>query len=61
VFKADTEVPVEGLQDTLQAEVTHVPSTVKKLASPSAAVRERRRHKHGSSPRLLRRSAGLSG
>ena len=30
VLQADSEAPVEGLQDTLQVEVTHVPSTVRK-------------------------------
>ena len=31
VLHADTEAPLEGLQDTLQVEVTHVPSTVRKV------------------------------
>ena len=31
VLQADTEAPLEGLQDTLQVEVTHVPSTVGKV------------------------------
>lgn len=31
VLQADTETPLEGLQDTLQVEVTHVPSTVAKV------------------------------
>jgi hypothetical protein len=28
VFEAATEAPLEGLQDTLQVEITHVPSAV---------------------------------
>jgi hypothetical protein len=31
VFEAATEAPVEGLQDSLQVEITHVPSAVSKL------------------------------
>ena len=31
VLHADTEAPLEGLQDTLQVEVTHVPSAVGKV------------------------------
>jgi hypothetical protein len=40
VLRADTEAPREGLQDTLQVEVTHVPSMVAKVLKLRALYRD---------------------
>jgi len=40
VLRADTEAPLEGLQDTLQVEVTYVPSMVAKVLKLRAIYRD---------------------
>ena len=40
VLRADTEAPLEGLQDTLQVEVTHVPSMVAKVVKLRSIYRD---------------------
>lgn len=40
VLRADTEAPLERLQDTLQVEVTHVPSMVAKVLKLRSIYRD---------------------
>jgi hypothetical protein len=40
VLQAVTETPLEGLQDTLQVEITHVPSTVAKVVKLRSIYRD---------------------